>query len=64
LIRNKVGAIATPTVHEVEKLPKTRSGKVLRKVMRSVLNGEIPSVPATVEDPQAVEYLIARFLNK
>lgn len=50
-VRNEIGAFANclpPVI--VEKLPKTRSGKLLRKTIKSIVNGEKWSVPATIED--------------
>lgn len=51
MIRQQVGAIAAPKgVVIVPGLPKTRSGKVLRKTIRSILNGAEHTVPPTIED--------------
>ena len=38
-------------------LPKTRSGKILRKTMREIADGKTPTVPATIEDPAVLEAL-------
>ena len=55
LVRRRVGPIATPgRVVPVEMLPKTRSGKILRKVLRQIARGERPEVPATIDNPDAV----------
>ena len=35
----------------VEALPKTRSGKILRKTMRQIADGDDYVVPSTIEDP-------------
>ena len=35
----------------VERLPKTRSGKILRGTMRSIADGEPWKMPATIDDP-------------
>jgi len=35
----------------VDRLPKTRSGKILRATIRKMANGEEVSVPATIDDP-------------
>jgi propionyl-CoA synthetase len=55
LIREKIGPIACyrDTVI-VEKLPKTRSGKILRKSMRSMAEGKEFRVPSTIEDPSVL----------
>ena len=43
----------------VNRLPKTRSGKVLRSTMRKIADGEPFTVPATVDDPTALEEIAA-----
>ena len=35
----------------VERLPKTRSGKILRGTMRKIADGESYQMPATIDDP-------------
>ncbi len=35
----------------VQRLPKTRSGKILRGTMQKIADGEDPAVPATIDDP-------------
>lgn len=55
LIRDKVGAVAVfKDVIAVKRLPKTRSGKILRKTMRSIADGDHYVVPSTIEDPQVL----------
>jgi propionyl-CoA synthetase len=55
-IRDEIGAIATPKdVRIVPRLPKTRSGKILRAPMRSIVDGVDFEPPATIEDPAALE---------
>jgi propionyl-CoA synthetase len=54
-IRAKIGAIATlKDVHIVARLPKTRSGKILRDPMRRIADGEDVAPPATIDDPAAL----------
>ena len=54
-VRAQVGAIATPReIHIVARLPKTRSGKILRGTMRKIADGEPFKVPATIEDPEVL----------
>jgi propionyl-CoA synthetase len=51
-VRTQVGAIAT--LHDavvVTALPKTRSGKILRKTIRQITSGQTFEVPSTIEDP-------------
>jgi propionyl-CoA synthetase len=56
LVRKQVGAIASPKrVVLTRRLPKTRSGKILRKTMRQISDGERYEVPSTVEDPAVIE---------
>ncbi|KAJ3050586.1 hypothetical protein HK097_008412 [Rhizophlyctis rosea] len=55
-VRTQIGAFACFNhVYVLEKLPKTRSGKVLRRVLRAIVNGEEVVVPPTIEDPGVVE---------
>ncbi len=50
-VRHDIGPVAAfRSVHVVAKLPKTRSGKILRKTIRQIADGEEPQVPATIED--------------
>jgi propionyl-CoA synthetase len=52
LIREKIGPVAAfKNAAIVRRLPKTRSGKVLRGVMRKIANGEAWTMPATIDDP-------------
>jgi propionyl-CoA synthetase len=41
----------------VAALPKTRSGKILRKSMRAIADGRDEPVPSTIEDPAVLENL-------
>lgn len=52
LVRQRLGAVASlRKVVIVKRLPKTRSGKVLRKTMRKLADGETVAAPATIDDP-------------
>ena len=56
MVRERIGPIAAfkhATI--VERLPKTRSGKVLRGTMRSIADGQPYSVPATIDDPAILD---------
>lgn len=58
MVREQVGPIASfKRVVVTDRLPKTRSGKILRRTMRSMAEGEAVSVPSTIEDPRAIEDL-------
>ena len=55
-VRAGIGPIACfKKVHIVPRLPKTRSGKVLRKTLKAMVNGETVSVPPTIDDPVALD---------
>jgi propionyl-CoA synthetase len=50
-VRDEVGPVAAfKHVSIVTGLPKTRSGKILRKTMRQIADGADPAVPSTIED--------------
>lgn len=58
LMRSEIGAISCfKQIFLVNRLPKTRSGKILRKVMRQIANGEEYSVPSTIDDPTSLSEL-------
>jgi propionyl-CoA synthetase len=57
-VRSEVGAVASlRRVDIVEALPKTRSGKILRKTMRQLADGQDPVVPSTIEDRAVLDRL-------
>jgi propionyl-CoA synthetase len=57
-VRSEVGAVAALNqVDIVPALPKTRSGKILRKTMREMADGKSPAVPATIEDASVLDTL-------
>ncbi len=52
LVRERIGPVASfKTAMVVERLPKTRSGKILRGTMRRIADGEDYKTPATIDDP-------------
>ena len=58
LIRERIGPVAAlRRVDIVEALPKTRSGKILRKTMRGIANGVDEPVPSTIDNPAALNAL-------
>ena len=62
IIRNDVGAIATPQqFYFVTKLPKTRSGKIMRRLLKSIANGENIGDVSTLEDGTAVSEVQSAF---
>ena len=55
-VRNDIGAVADfKDVKIVDGLPKTRSGKILRKTMRQIADGEQYTVPSTIEDMSVLD---------
>ncbi len=57
-IRDQIGAVASfHSVDIVAALPKTRSGKILRKTMRGIADGHDEPIPSTIDDPGALEAL-------
>jgi propionyl-CoA synthetase len=55
-VRDAIGPVAAfKTAGVVERLPKTRSGKILRGTMRRIADGETFRVPATIDDPAILE---------
>ena len=56
LVREKIGPVAAfRLVVTVARLPKTRSGKILRGTMKKIADGEEWSMPATIEDPAVLD---------
>ena len=52
MVRDQLGPIASfKKAVVVERLPKTRSGKILRRTMRKIADGESYRVPPTIDDP-------------
>jgi propionyl-CoA synthetase len=52
MVRNEIGPVAAfKSAVVVKRLPKTRSGKVLRRTIRSIADGTEWSMPATIDDP-------------
>ncbi|MCF1592317.1 AMP-binding protein [Streptomyces muensis] len=57
-VRQAIGPVAAfREVSVVDALPKTRSGKVLRRTMREIADGKSPTVPPTIEDPSVLDAL-------
>ncbi len=55
MVRDQIGPVATfRDVTIVMALPKTRSGKILRKIMRQIAAREHYTVPSTIEDPSVL----------
>ncbi len=57
-VDKEIGAIARPSrVHFVSLLPKTRSGKLLRRAIQAMAEGRDPGDMTTLEDPTALEQI-------
>jgi propionyl-CoA synthetase len=56
LVRERIGPVAAfKTVAVVKRLPKTRSGKILRGTMKKIADGVEHGVPATIDDPTVLD---------
>ena len=66
-IRKKIGPVATPDyIHLTPGLPKTRSGKIMRRILRKIASNEFESLgdTSTLADPSVVNSLIENRKNK
>ncbi len=60
-IRTQIGPIASPdAIYIVKGLPKTRSGKIMRRILRMIARGEFEKIGdvSTLADPSIVEHII------
>ena len=56
LVRERIGPVAAfRDARVVARLPKTRSGKILRATIRKIADGETPPVPPNIEDPAVLD---------
>jgi propionyl-CoA synthetase len=56
LVREKIGPVAAfKLALTVARLPKTRSGKILRGTMKKIADGEEWKMPATIDDPAVLD---------
>jgi len=61
MVRDRIGPIASfKTAVVVRRLPKTRSGKILRAVLKKIADGQPYSVPPTIEDPSVLSEVALR----
>jgi len=61
-VRTEIGPIATPdAIQFTPALPKTRSGKIMRRILRKIAEGDVSSLgdTSTLADPAVVDDLIA-----
>jgi propionyl-CoA synthetase len=62
MVRDKIGPVASFKIATVVKrLPKTRSGKILRGTMKKIADGEEYRLPATIDDPVILDEITAAF---
>ena len=64
-IRDEIGPVASfKTVMVVARLPKTRSGKILRATMRKIADREEWKMPATIDDPAILDEITTALKTK
>jgi propionyl-CoA synthetase len=64
LVREFIGPVAAfRKVLVVERLPKTRSGKILRRTLRNIVDGEEYTVPPTIDDPAILDEIADKVAN-
>ncbi|GGH30010.1 propionyl-CoA synthetase [Alsobacter metallidurans] len=65
LVRDKIGPVAAFKIAiTVNRLPKTRSGKILRGTMKKIADGDSWSMPATIDDPAVLDEIAAALQGK
>ncbi|WP_020600199.1 propionyl-CoA synthetase [Spirosoma panaciterrae] len=65
MIRDTIGAVAYfRQAAVVKRLPKTRSGKILRKTIRQIADGEAFTTPSTIDDPTILDEIRNRLLER
>jgi acetyl-CoA synthetase len=66
-VRKEIGPLATPDlIHFTPGLPKTRSGKIMRRILRKIAENDYSNLgdTSTLADPTVVQSLIDNRLNK
>lgn len=64
MVRDQIGPVASfKHALIVKRLPKTRSGKILRKTMRKIADGEQVEIPSTIDDPTILDEIREVFLH-
>ena len=65
LVRERIGPVAAlRRVVAVDRLPKTRSGKILRATIKRIADGEVYAAPATIEDPTVLAEIEGALASK
>jgi acyl-coenzyme A synthetase/AMP-(fatty) acid ligase len=64
-VRKGIGPVASlKKVLVAERLPKTRSGKILRKIIRAIADGKEFNVPSTIDDPEILTEIQTLFQDQ
>ena len=66
-VRKEIGPIASPDIIQwAPGLPKTRSGKIMRRILRKVAENEVDALgdTSTLADPAVVDHLVANRANQ
>ncbi|KKL26035.1 hypothetical protein LCGC14_2399340, partial [marine sediment metagenome] len=66
-VRNEIGPIASPDLIQwAPGLPKTRSGKIMRRILRKIAENDFGSLgdTSTLAEPEVVDELIANRMNR
>jgi propionyl-CoA synthetase len=64
MVRKEIGAVAClKQTIVVQRLPKTRSGKILRKVLRQIADNQDFTIPSTIDDPASISEIKELMLN-
>jgi propionyl-CoA synthetase len=65
LVREKIGPVAAfKRAIAIERLPKTRSGKILRATMKKIADRDQWSMPATIDDPAVLDEIAEALSRK
>ena len=65
MVRDAIGAVASlKNVVIVKRLPKTRSGKILRRTLRKIVDGRTYAIPSTIDDPMVISEIIETFASQ
>ena len=65
MVRDKIGPVAAfKIVIVVKRLPKTRSGKILRGTIRKIADKEDYKMPATIDDPKILDEITQNLIER
>ena len=63
-VRHEIGAVASfRDVLVVNRLPKTRSGKILRKLLRNIADEQQYNIPSTIDDVNIIDEIKSVYIN-